>query len=204
MAARKILFFPFSEMLWFNFIVRMTTHNNDCQECDFRITHVKARDWPEGSKRPINDIRTYYPRYASKDPNNVHGHDYLIEHIDRSIYNWTESIQMATIDQVPHTFAYTLGTYGIQNEKQLSIGESTCSSVFVGKPVSVGGKAIMHMEPLTEIAMERCATARCAITTMGSLAEKYGFYGPEHSGPFEVAQDEAGESLTISDPDEVW
>ena len=25
----------------------VTTHNNDCQECDFRITHVPAMDWPK-------------------------------------------------------------------------------------------------------------------------------------------------------------
>ncbi|RYY88413.1 hypothetical protein EON63_02370 [archaeon] len=35
-----------------------------------------------------------------------------------------------------HTYAYTLGTYAIQNEKQVSIGESTCRCVvlclFVG------------------------------------------------------------------------
>lgn len=26
----------------------ISTHNNDCFECDYRITHVPARDWPEG------------------------------------------------------------------------------------------------------------------------------------------------------------
>ena len=59
---------------------RITTHNNDCQECDFRITHVPARDWPAGSKRPLYDIRNAYPRYIevpeSKD-GNIHGPDYI-------------------------------------------------------------------------------------------------------------------------------
>lgn len=73
---------------------------------------------------------------------------------------------MGYIDQVEHTFAYTLGTYAIQNEKQLSIGESTCSSKFVARPINApGGKALFHMETLTEIAMERCATARLGNTT---------------------------------------
>ncbi len=101
------------------------------------------------------------------------------------------------IDQVPHTYAYTLGLYGIQNEKQVSFGESTCSSVFVGHPITAGGKAVMHMETLTEIALERCDSAVCAIKLMGELGEKYGFYGPEADGPLDVAQDESGELRAI-------
>ena len=31
----------------------MTTHTADCAECDFRMAKVPARDWPEGSKRPV-------------------------------------------------------------------------------------------------------------------------------------------------------
>ena len=69
----------------------VTTHNNDCQECDIRITHVPARDWPTGSLRPIHDIRDHYPRYY-EDPGselNVHGPDYDPVKVDTSIYNWT-------------------------------------------------------------------------------------------------------------------
>ena len=37
-----------------------------------------------------------------------------------------------------------------------------------------------------QLALERCATARCAITTMGSLAEAHGYYGGNsHLGKFE-------------------
>ncbi len=108
------------------------------------------------------------------------------------------------IDQVAHTYAYTLGLYGIQNEKQVSIGESTCNAAFYNKPPTVGGKSLMHMETLTEIALERCATARCAVKLMGDLGVQYGFYGPESSGPAAVALSEAGEALTVSDPDETW
>ena len=112
---------------------------------------------------------------------------------------------MAYIDQIEHTYAYTLGTYAIQNEKQVSIGESTCSAIFIAKPVNVpGGQAKLHMETLTEIALERCPTARCAIQVMGDLSMQHGFYGGDFDGDLESAQDEAGEALTVSDAQESW
>ena len=183
----------------------ITTHNNDCQECDIRITHVPAKDWPAGSKRPIFEIRNYYPRYVETLAENTHGPDYLTSQTDYSIFNWTLSQPLMYIEQVPHTYGYTLGSYALQNEKQVSMGESTCSSAFVGTPINVpGGKASMHMETLMEIAMERCADARCALQTMGDLAVKHGFYGPEWDQDTVTAQDEAGEALTVSDPKETW
>lgn len=183
---------------------RITTHNNDCQECDFRITHVPARDWLPGSKRPVHPIRSAYPRYVEKPGHDVHGPDYYPGTVDTTIYNWSETPSYFEIDQVAHTYSYTLGSYAIQNEKQVSIGESTCSSVFVAAPVTAGGKAVMHMETLTELALERCDTARCAIQLMGDLAVQYGFYGPDWDANLSAAQDEAGEALTVSDPNEAW
>jgi hypothetical protein len=92
----------------------------------------------------------------------IHGPDYVksSSYPDSSIHPWNLSVAVAYIDQVEHTYAYTLGTYGLQNEKQVSIGESTCSAKFVAKPVMAGGSAILHMETLTELALERCDTAR--------------------------------------------
>ena len=60
------------------------------------------------------------------------------------------------------------------------------------------------METLTELALERCDTARCAIQLMGDLAVQYGFYGPEWMVHDENAEDESGEALTVSDKNEAW
>lgn len=181
----------------------MTTHNNDCQDCDIRITHVPARDWPVGSMRPIYDLRGSYPRYVHRKEENIHGDEYLS--FDSSIYNWTISEPILYIPQVLHTYGYTLGTYGIQNEKQLSIGESTCNAVFAANKIGPPGEgASMHMETLTEIALERCTTAREAIQTIGDLATEYGFYGEGYDGTLDQAQEESGEALVIADPNETW
>ena len=45
----------------------MTTHNMDCLNCDFRINKVPAKDWPEGSKRPIYVLRQDYPQLVEED-----------------------------------------------------------------------------------------------------------------------------------------
>jgi hypothetical protein len=135
---------------------------------------------------------------------NIHGPDYLLQSVDRSIYNYTVRVPIGYIDQVPHTYAYTSGTYAIQNEKQVSIGESTCSAVFFAKPVSIGGRALFHMLTLTEIGLERCDTARCALQTMGDLAVQHGFYGEAADGDEATAKSEAGEALIVSDTTETW
>jgi hypothetical protein len=174
-------------------------------ECDFRITRVPSYNWPKGSLRPIYDIRSVYPRYVETSEFNIHGPDYLNTTIDFRIFNWSVSKAFFFIPQILHTYAYILGEYGIQNEKQVSIGESTCGAVFFASPIfSPGGKAALHMGVLTEIALERCDTARCALQTMGDLAVKYGFYGPSWDVSAVEGQSEAGEALVVADTNETW
>ena len=48
---------------------------------------------------------------------------------------------MGEIAQVNHTYAYWEETYGVMNEFQLSIGESTCSAVYSATSREVGGGA---------------------------------------------------------------
>ena len=81
------------------------------------------------------------------------------------------------------------------NEHQVAIGESTCSGVFGTKAVGHGGKALLSIDTLSQLAMERATSARAAVALMGRLAEKYGFYG---EGSFEGS----AESLMVTDPDE--
>ena len=84
------------------------------------------------------------------------------------------------------------------NEMQVGIGESTCSGVFGVIPLAApNGTALLSVDQLTQLAMERSSTAREAVQLMGSLAEEHGFYG---AGEFEGT----AESLAVSDPDEAW
>ena len=56
---------------------------------------------------------------------------------------------------MPHTYAYIDGGYGIMNEHQVSIGESTCGSHITALPVHLGGKALLEAGELSRLALER-------------------------------------------------
>lgn len=177
----------------------MTTHNNDCENCDSRVIYVPAQDYEEGSMRPIYAVSFEYPRFIGAHVSPAYG----IEHVDRSFFPWNASVPIGYIPQVRHTYAYIDGAYAIINENQVAIGESTCGAKLNAKPIFAGGSALLDVSALTRIALERAKTAREAIEIMGSLAEKYGYYGAEgweEEGPNE----EAGEGLTVADPNEAW
>lgn len=103
-------------------------------------------------------------------------------------------VKIGEIPQAEETFTYFHDAYCHGNEFQLLISESTIGqkeelSTFVGE------KAIMTIEQLTAIALQRTKTAREAIKLMGELGEEYGFL-PSCAG--------MGESLNVSDPEEAW
>ncbi len=91
------------------------------------------------------------------------------------------------IPQLAETFAYIAPAYAAMNERQLAIGEST----FTGREDLQSDKGLIDCETLTRLMLERAATARQAIRIGGRLIEKYGWC-------------DAGEALTIADPQEVW
>lgn len=99
----------------------------------------------------------------------------------------TKMYRKGVIPQVRHTFRYLDTAYPCLNEKQLAIGETTIS----GRKELKNSKGMFMIEELERIALERCSTAREAITLMGDLVKRYG-YG------------DSGECLTIADKNEVW
>lgn len=140
--------------------------------------------------RPIYFSPESYPRYVGTER---HIPEYFPKTPDQTPFP-----PIGYIPQINHTFAYLEETYGAVNEHQVAIGESTCSGVFGAIPLGApNGTAMLSIDTLTQIAMERSTTAVQAIQLMGDLAERYGFYG---AGAFEGT----AESLAVSDPHEAW
>lgn len=170
----------------------MVSSTADCIQCDSRVAYIAPKSWPAGALRPIYDVVLEYPREVSDRSPTYHpekGQRY--------------SVPLNYIPQVPRTYGYWEALYGFQNEHGLSLGETTgCSYFPVSKEnmpsATSNGTAHLYIRPLTQLAMERCKTARCAVETMGALAERYGFYGESGGGPA------AGEALNIADGRELW
>ena len=93
----------------------------------------------------------------------------------------------ARIPQAPETFAYLGGVYGIMNEHQVAIGETT----FGGRAELSSDKGLIDCDTLTRLMLERAKTTREAIRIGGRLTEEYGWR-------------DGGEGLTIADTHEVW
>ena len=177
----------------------MTTHTNDCKDCDYRISHVPAAHHKPGSRRPVYVSRFAYPRFLGRE----RGTTFLPSNTDFRPYAWQPSEPIGYVEQVERTLAYIDGAYGIVNEAGVAIGESTCAARLVARPVyAVNGTALFDVSELTRIALERATTAIEAIELMGGLAEQYGYYGAEWEGDY--ARGESGEALTIADTHSAW
>eukprot|EP00420_Gonyaulax_spinifera_P024276 CAMPEP_0197902330 /NCGR_PEP_ID=MMETSP1439-20131203/53177_1 /TAXON_ID=66791 /ORGANISM="Gonyaulax spinifera, Strain CCMP409" /LENGTH=578 /DNA_ID=CAMNT_0043523345 /DNA_START=49 /DNA_END=1785 /DNA_ORIENTATION=- len=119
----------------------------------------------------------------------------------RPILDQETDVQIGSIPEVKHTYAYTFATggYGLMNEHKLAFGESTCSARITAASLAHNGTALFSNKELSKIALERCKTARCAIKLMGTLAvEMGGFYGED------TGVDAGGETLVLADPTEAW
>jgi len=175
----------------------MVSHSNDGEfDTDPRLVKIPAADHPSGSMRPVFFSPEDYPRYLGTlrgdipeyAPSNYDGNDEKVE----------EMVPIGYIPQVEHTYAYLEQTYGAINEMDVGIGESTCSGIFGAIPLGVpNGTALLSVDELSQIAMERASSSREAIKIMGALAVEYGFYG---AGSFEGTS----ESLGVTDPNEAW
>eukprot|EP00667_Euglena_gracilis_P005864 EG_transcript_5904 len=172
----------------------LTSHTNDGEgTTDGRLFRVPAMDHPPLARRPVYPAPESYPRLVLSDGSRGRG-NYAPEP------GQTDSKPLGFIPQVNHTYALFEATYGIVNEHGLAMGESTCSSTNwakLGYTKPAASTAIMSIDELSRIAMERTKTAREAVALMGGLAEQYGFFGPDS---FEGV----GESLMVVDPAEAW
>lgn len=162
----------------------LTSHANDCSDCDWRVVPVPAKDHAPGSMRKVYDaVWDQYPRLVDTDRAELY-------HAAAGV---NSSKVLGEIPQVAHTYALWEASYGLMNEKGVGMGESTCFGLLSGKGIADGGTALFTVGNLMAVALERCDNARCAIRTMGDLAERYGFYG-EDDGP-----SGAGETVTVVD-----
>lgn len=91
------------------------------------------------------------------------------------------------IPQVKSTFGFINTAYPCLNEKQLAIGEST----FGGREELQSDNGLIDCQRLCQLMLERCTTARDAISMADELTREYGW-------------NDAGECLTIADKKEVW
>ena len=192
----------------------LISYNADCSECDWRVNKVPPKDHEKGAQRPVYLLSGSYPLHVRSD----HGETWTPDNLEQSKFTeqWKQmgGTILGWIPQVEHTFGYVEGLYGIMNENQVAIGESTCASRIWAAPVgypsgnSGTGKALLEVSELSQIAMERATTAREAIKIMGDLATQYGFYSADwdsNSKDFpNNVKGEGGEALSVADPNEAW
>ena len=99
------------------------------------------------------------------------------------ITEWDAYKPLGQIHQIPRTYQ----TVGNMNQHQLIIGETTWG----GREEQADSTGIMDYGSLIYITLQRARTARAAIDTIVSLANRYGY-------PSE------GETFSIADTEEAW
>ncbi len=103
--------------------------------------------------------------------------------------------KIGEIPQVEQTYAYFHVGYPFMNEHGVAIGETTIGQKEELKTFRPDARAILTIEQLEALGLQRAKTAREAIAVMGDLAEKYGFLPSCGS---------EGECLSVTDANEAW
>jgi dipeptidase len=191
------------------------TENTDNDDNDFRLAYVPARDHAAGALRPVYHIEDAYPRWVGYGRGDVY----------HPSEGQVPSKPFAQIPEVPHTYGYYESKNALMNEKGLAISESSCAAHLINKPPDNPSMrpvpvAILDVMTLMQLALERCATARCAVDTMGSLADEYGYLPDGAEGLIgmalkgmpptgladgRVTYDDVGEAYAIADASgEAW
>ncbi len=101
----------------------------------------------------------------------------------REVVEWDTGKRLGSIPQARRTFAVV----GNMNERQVAIGETT----FTGREELRDPTGGIDYGTLMQLALERAATAREAVSVMTDLAAQHGYAS-------------TGESFSISDPSEAW
>lgn len=101
----------------------------------------------------------------------------------RKIYDWGSLRYLGEIPEAAETY----NVIGNINEWQVSIGETT----YGGREEMVDSTGLIDYGSLIYIALQRSKSAREAIRTITSLAERYGYRSE-------------GETFTVCDPNEAW
>ncbi|MDD7318170.1 MAG: C69 family dipeptidase [Prevotella sp.] len=101
----------------------------------------------------------------------------------RKVYDWDDNKYHGEIPEAAETY----NVIGNINEWQVTIGETT----FGGREELINPSGILDYGSLIYITLQRCKTAREAISIMTSLVEEYGY-------------NSSGETFTICDPNEAW
>jgi dipeptidase len=156
----------------------ITSHTDCCSEC--RIQVIPGKTYPKGSLAPVHWGMVYFGAGDDRKALPLGNFGKVIGHIP----------------QVERTFTYFHTGYSQMNERQLAIGESTCSQrseLDVGFVEGIT-RQIMTIEQAQVFALERCTSAREAVKLIGNLMETYGFL-PSCGG---------SEALCIADPRELW
>jgi hypothetical protein len=136
----------------------ITSHTDCCSEC--RIQVIPGRAYPKGTMASVHWGMVYFGGDDNRKALPIGDFGKVI----------------GRIPQVEKTFTYFHTGYSQMNERQLAIGESTCSQRAELNVPFVEGitRQIMTIEQAQVFALERCATAREAVRLIAGLVEKYG------------------------------
>ncbi len=143
------------------------THTADSGNSPFEIVKVPAQDWEPGTMMDV----LHLPQYT----------------LGNQTHEYAATPTGNQIPQVAHTYGYIKALFGVINEKQVAIGETSITS----RRQCRNPSGFFDITNLSVLAMERAATAREAVQIMGELGEKYGYK-------------DGGEELSVSDPNECW
>jgi dipeptidase len=150
------------------------------------MAYVSGRRNNENTLRPVYDgAAMSFPRLSDSSRSEIYTNE-----------TGNGKSPLGFISDVPKTFALYESSYPLINEAGVAFGEST-TMLKAGIPEipSRFARPLFSAASLMAVALERCATARCAVETMGSLVSDFGFF-PESPG--------TGEAITVIDSRASW